>query len=80
MIFFAVQPIQQHPRHRAHGNGRNGARQQHSRDHQTGMSERHSQRENRNVIEIVANFANNLPHPGVAIIAIFAEKLEKVVH
>ena len=77
---FAVQPIEHHARDRAHGDRGDGSRQQNARDHQAGMRKRHGQRKNGNVIEIVANFANNLPHPGVAIISIFAEKLEKLVH
>ena len=78
--FFAVEPVEQHAGDRPHCDGWNGARQQDAGDDQAGMGEFHGQRKDGDVIEVVANFADNLAGPGVTIIAIFAEELEKLVH
>ena len=40
----------------------------------------HGQREHRDIVEIVADFADHLAHPGVAIIAVAAKQLEKFAH
>ena len=45
----------------ADGDGRNGARQQNAGDHEAGMRKRHGQREDGDVVEVVANLADNLP-------------------
>jgi hypothetical protein len=44
------------------------------------MRQLHGQRENGDVIEIVADFAYHLAHPHVAVIVVSAEKIEKFTH
>ncbi len=59
---FAVETIEQHSGERAHGDGREAAGQQDAGDHQAGMGKRHGQGEDGDVIEIVADFTDNLAH------------------
>jgi hypothetical protein len=44
------------------------------------MGKRHGQRKDGDIIEIVANFADNLARPHKAIIAIPGEQLEEFAH
>ncbi len=76
----AVETIQQHPGKRPYRNGGNSARQQNAGDNDAGMRKRHSQHKDSNIVEITADFADNLARPCVAIIAILAEQLEELVH
>ena len=77
---FAVKPVEQHTSEWPHRDGWNGTRQKHAGNDHARMGERHGQRKDGDIIEIVANFADNLARPSKAIIAIPGEQLEEFVH
>ena len=75
----AVKAVEDHagqgPRH----DRRYGSRQHDAAHHEAGMGGLHRQAEHRNVVEVIAELADHLADPGVAIIAVLAQKLAKII-
>ena len=77
---FAIEAVERHSGERAGQHRGDGARQQDAAHHQSRARGGHRQAEDRDVIEMVADFAHHLPHPGVAIVAIAAQQRDKRLH
>ena len=76
----AVEAVENHAGQRAHGDRRDGARQQHAGHHHARMGKLHGQGKDGDAVEVIADFADNLARPHEAVIAIPAEQLEKFAH
>jgi len=77
---FAVEAVEDDTGERAHGDSWDCARQENTGDHHARMCECHGQRKDGNVIEVVADFADDLAGPHIAIVAIPAEQFEEIAH
>ena len=75
----AVQPVEHHARHRPDQHRRDGAREHHAAHHQPGIGVRHRQAEDGDVVEVVADFADHLAGPGVAIVAVVPQQRDEGV-
>ena len=73
----AVHAIEQDARDGSGQDGGNGARDQDQRDHQAGAGIGERQAEDRDVVEVVADFADDLAGPGEAVIAIAPKRAGK---
>ena len=77
---FAVHPIEQHAGNRPAQHHRSAARQQDSRDHQARSGIGQYQAEHGDVVIVIADLADHLPHPRVAVIPIGAQQLREAAH
>ncbi len=76
----AVEPVEEDAGERAGHHGGDGTREKGTRDDHTGARCLHDQGEHGDIIEVVANLADHLPHPGVTVAGIAAEQLQEGGH
>ena len=70
----AVHAVEQHARQRSGHHRRDGPRQHDAGDHHARTGPFKRQAEDGDVVEVVADLADHLPHPGVAVVSIVPEK------
>ena len=76
----AIETVEQHASHRTSQYSGNGARQHHAADHEPGAADLHDQAEDRNIVEVVAGLADDLPHPRVAVVAVVPQQIGEIRH
>ena len=76
----AVKPVEKYAGKRTGGNGRNRTGKHDTGDDGAAVRIGYGQAENCNVIEMVSDFTDNLPHPSEPVIAVSFEKLSEIRH
>ena len=74
-----VKAVQDHAGQGTRHDRRYGSRQHDAAHHEARMGGLHRQAEHRDVVEVIAELAYHLANPGVAIIAVLAQKLAKII-
>ena len=78
--FLAIQPVEHDTGDGARQDSGNRARKHHAADHQAGAGGLHHQAEDRDVVEVVADFADHLAQPRISVIGIVAQQVDEVSH
>src|SRR5438132_12180153 len=73
----AIHAVENHASQRPGEHGRNCARQHDTADRQPGSRSGYREAENGNVVEVVPDFADDLPDPGVPVIPVALEEGEE---
>ena len=76
----AVEAVESHAGDGAGQHGGDGAREHDAAHHQPRAAFFHDQGEDGDVVEVVADFAHHLAHPGVAVVAVLAQQIQKRRH
>ena len=75
----AVEAVEDDARRRADQHRRDGPRQHHAADDKARMRRPDGEAEHRDVVEVVADLADDLADPEVAVVGVAAEKVEEGV-
>jgi len=75
-----VEAIEQYAGKGSSGNCGNGTRQHNARDHRAAVRIGNGKAEYCDVVEVIANLANDLPHPHEAIVAVACKQLGEIGH
>src|SRR5512146_809472 len=76
----AVEAVEQYSGERTDCDGWNRTRQHDKRDHQARMGEPHGEIQDGDVVEVVADLADDLARPGIPVITVLVEQLQKIAH